>query len=384
MPHAHTFSSRLPRRAAPVAAALLAAAGVAAAAPTGAQAFNVDAPRLMCSTYNPSSSMLTPRFGVVNRSVSSTTILAGDFNFVDPNPPDRLQPNQFAPGYTFWEPVLGVLPGVPGFAWVLDGKPFILDMDPAKLPFNRPCADIGPEITAVLPVAVHPGGGGQGLTIYGQGLAGGTVSVGGAGVAVGAPTSSTGQVVTATLTVAADAPTGARDVFVTDAAGNEVGCQGCLLIDPQAGAGGGQGPAGAKGDTGPAGAKGDTGPAGAKGDTGPAGLKGDTGPAGAKGDTGARGATGPAGQAGKDASSTVTHVTGSPVGFGRDGSATATATCPAGTSVIAGGHDVTGGGLDRFMILTDKAADDRQWQVTARADGAKSSRRLVAQATCLG
>jgi hypothetical protein len=35
------------------------------------------------------------------------------------------------------------------------------------------------------------------------------------------------------------------------------------------------------------------------------------------------------------------------------------------------------------MILTDKAATDKQWQVTARAEGAKSSRRLVAQANCI-
>jgi hypothetical protein len=269
---------------------------------------------------------------------------------------------------------------VPGFSWVLDGKPFTLDMDPAKLPFNRPCADIGPTITAVLPGAVHPGGGGQALTIYGQGLAGSTVSVGGAGVTVGAPTYSSGQVVTAAITLAADAPTGQRDVLVTDPAGNQVGCKGCLLVDPQAGAGAGQGPAGAKGDTGPAGAKGDTGPAGAKGDTGPAGAKGDIGPAGP---VGPRGPAGPAGPAGKDAASTLTHVMGTPVAFGRDGSATATATCPDGTSVISGGHDITGGGLDRLMILTDKAATDKQWQVTARAEGAKSSRRLVAQANCI-
>ncbi|MEA2303504.1 MAG: hypothetical protein QOH43_784, partial [Solirubrobacteraceae bacterium] len=182
VPHPENPIARLTRRAAPAAAALLAVAGVAAARPAGAEAANLDAPRVMCSTYNPAGHALSARFGVVNHDPVITNIPVGDFNYFDPDPLDRGQPGQFAPGYTFFDANLNVTPADPQLAWVIWGKANVVDMDPAKLPFERPCADTGPTITAVLPGAVHPGGGSQALTIYGQGLAGATVSVGGAGV----------------------------------------------------------------------------------------------------------------------------------------------------------------------------------------------------------
>jgi hypothetical protein len=77
-------------------------------------------------------------------------------------------------------------------------------------------------------------------------------------------------------------------------------------------------------------------------------------------------------------------VTGTPASFGRDRSATATAKCPAGTSVISGGHrlDHTAG-VDAVSVLTDQSSGDRTWTVTVQAVPARSGRRLTVSATCL-
>jgi len=82
--------------------------------------------------------------------------------------------------------------------------------------------------------------------------------------------------------------------------------------------------AGPKGDTGPAGPQGSQGPQGAPGATGATGPKGDTGPAG------------PAGPAGRASEPTIVSETGNQL---------ATATCPAGTTIVGGGGKVQFGRL---------------------------------------
>lgn len=110
---------------------------------------------------------------------------------------------------------------------------------------------------------------------------------------------------------------------------------GYMVVDPQKGEAGLQGPAGSqglKGDTGPqgtqglAGAAGPTGPQGLKGDigpqgiqgvtgptgpVGPQGLKGDIGPQGAQGLTGQTGPTGPQGLKGDTGAQGIQGLTGS-------------------------------------------------------------------------
>src|SRR6185503_18664334 len=118
------------------------------------------------------------------------------------------------------------------------------------------------------------------------------LTIGGTGVTAAAPSDTTEQRIDVPITVAAGS-TGTRDVFVTDSNGYEVGCRGCLVLDPNAS------------------------------------IVGPTGPQGPKG------ATGPQGPAGSG--TTVKHVTGTPVRLNRRGNASARATCPRGTSVISGG-----------------------------------------------
>ena len=87
------------------------------------------------------------------------------------------------------------------------------------------------------------------------------------------------------------------------------------------------GPAGPQGEAGPAGAKGDTGPAGAQGPAGP------TGPIGPAGPAGPQGAQGPAGSGGLLPKLIVRDsIDIAPGRFGR-----AVATCPAGSTIMAGG-----------------------------------------------
>ncbi|MEA2341457.1 MAG: hypothetical protein QOG11_1534, partial [Solirubrobacteraceae bacterium] len=127
VPHPENPIARLTRRAAPAAAALLAVAGVAAATPARASAYNFDAPRVMCSTSNPAGHALSARFGVVNHDPTITNVPVGDFNYFDPDPYDRGQPGQFAPGYTFFDAKLDVTPADPQLAWVINGKANIVD-----------------------------------------------------------------------------------------------------------------------------------------------------------------------------------------------------------------------------------------------------------------
>lgn len=110
-----------------------------------------------------------------------------------------------------------------------------------------------------------------------------------------------------------------------------------------AGPAGTPGPAGPQGDAGPAGP---VGPAGPQGEAGPAGAKGDAGPAGPQGPAGPTGATGPAGPAGPQGPQGPAgsgsgllpklivrdSVDLAPGRFGR-----AIATCPTGSTMMAGG-----------------------------------------------
>jgi hypothetical protein len=297
-----------------------------------------------------------PRFGYDNTGRASENILAGDLNFFQPNPSDRSQPNQFIPGNGTFDtsidatnlPMIWYINNVSAGTGPLTGPDVV---------FDRPCPERGPSITAVSPAALAPGGGPQRVTVFGQGLKDATVSVSGAGVDVAAPGSTTEQRIDATVTPASDAATGLRDVIVTAPNGYEVGCRGCLLLDPGASTVGPAGPAGSKGDTGP------QGPAGPKGDTGPVGV------------------TGPAGDA---AAASVTHASGSAVGIGRDGNASASATCPAGYSAISGGYDITGAGHTRDVdVIATHADGTRGWKVRVRTSRSGASQRLVVSVSCL-
>jgi len=333
-------------------AAVLAVAAVAAATPAIASAtYDTKPTGLACMTYNAKDGKGIARLGYSNRGIGIETIPAGDLNFFDPDPPDIGQPAQFVPGVGSWD--MSFTAGDGDRTWVINGVRATVSHAASDLPFDRPCPDRGPSITAVAPTAIAPGAGPQRLTVFGQGLKDATIAVSGDGVDVAAPSATTEQRADATITVAAGVAAGARDVLVTAPNGEQAGCRGCLLLDPDARA--------------------TTGPAGPKGDTGPAGPKGDTGPAG------------PQGPAGKDASAAVTQVTGDPVAVDRFGTVTAVATCPAGTNVVSGGHDVTGRALPAIVsVLTDHASSSRQWSVTVRIDGERFGRRLVASATCLG
>jgi hypothetical protein len=341
---------------------------VAAGAPASALAQVATRPTgLLCSTYNPQNGTDIARLGVDNAGVTIEDIPAGDENFFSPPPLDRNQPNQFAPGNSSWDYQFsgGGLSANGTLTWSIDGTPVTMDLSAPNLPFQRPCYDRGPAITSMTPTAIAPGASAQQLTIFGQDLKGATVSFSGSGVSA-TTTTSTEQRLDVAVTADAGA-TGARDVLVTSPDGTEVGCRGCLVLDPNAGSGAGT-----------------PGPQGPKGDTGPQGPKGDSGPQGPKGDTGAQGPAGPQGPAGKDAAASVTRVSGSAVSFDRHGLATGTASCPGGTSVISGGYAVTGpGDAPVVSVSSNRAASATSWTVTARTLP-YGGRHLVVSATCLG
>jgi hypothetical protein len=330
------------------AVAALAAAGVVAATPAGALAvYHTKPTGLTCMTYNAQAGTGVARLGATNTGTATDNIPAGDFNSIAPDPIDRGQPQQFSPGLSSWD--FGFTAGAPDVSWYINGLPATVSFKAADLPFDRPCPERGPSITAVAPTAVAPGSGPQRLTIFGQGLKGASVSLSGSGVPVTAPSAATEQRIDATVTVAAGASTGTRDVLVMAPDGTQVGCRGCLMVDPNA-----AGSAGPKGDTGP---------------QGPAGPKGDTGPQG---------------PAGRSAVTSVSHVAGNAVALTRSGAITAVASCPAGSSVISGGYEVTGSGAPPAVnLLADHAQSDRQWAVTIRALGPVRGRHVVASATCL-
>jgi hypothetical protein len=321
--------------------ALLATAGLALPASALAN-FETKPTGLVCMTYNAQKGTGVARLGAYNSDIAIQSIPAGDLNYFDPNPANRSQPAQFAPGNSSFDQAFTAGDGTA--TWYINGVPAAVDHATAGLPFDRPCPDRGPSITAVTPVAAAPGAAAQRLTVFGQGLKGGSVSVSGSGVSLADPGATTEQRIDATMTVASDATPGARDVLVTSPSGEQVGCRGCLVLDPNA-----------------------------RGVTGPAGPKGDTGPAG------------PAGPAGKDAVGAVSRVTGTPVAFDRDGTITAVANCPAGTKVISGGYELTGTVLPSLTsVFANRATSATQWGVTVRLDGIRAGRRLTASATCLG
>jgi len=345
--------------------ALLAAAALGA--PTTASAVTYGT-GVVCTTYHAQANTATVRFGYNNLFPVVESIGPGDYNYFTPPPPDSGQPNQFTPGNGSFDVTRPA--GSSSLSWTIDGvsgEP--ADLAAAELPFERPCPERGPSISGLTPPAVTKGGDPSSLAIFGQGLAGGTVAVSGDGVAVTTAATESGQRLDATVTVAPGAATGPRDVLVTAPNGDEVGCRGCLMVEAEA-----------PPLVGPAGPAGERGPPGPSGDRGPVGPTGQRGPAGERGRTGPRGPAGPPGATGR-----VTHATGTPVALGTDGSATAIARCPAGSTAIAGGYALSGKGAVRSLaVVADEPRGSDAWAVTVNARGAKPSRRLVTSVSCLG
>jgi hypothetical protein len=341
-------------------AAVLAAMVAVTDQPARASSVDVKPGGLICTTFDAGSGQSTVRLAANNNSPSNESIPAGDFNYFDPGALDRGQPTMFAPGWSSWSTTFPAVAddAAHQWAWVLNGAVDpILDMRASVQPFARPCADHGPAITSVSPTGLVLGSGAQALTIWGRGMAGATVVISGAGVHVATPTAAVDQRIDVPVTVDADAPKTPRDVLVTTPDNLEVGCRACLQITdaPSTAATGTQGPKGDKGDAGP---------------QGPKGEAGSQGPAGAPGVSGA--------------APSVIRVTSGPTAFGRDRSATATARCPAGTSVISGGHKVDrSASFEALSVVTDEASGDRAWTVKVRALTSRSARRLTVSATCL-
>jgi hypothetical protein len=346
----------------PAVMAAVAALAMATTAQTAQASFgSVKSGGLICTTFNAASATSTVQLAAYNTSSVNESLPAGDFNYLDPDPFDRGQPGVFAPGWSSWRLSFPAVAddAAHEMAWVLSGTYAILDTRASEQPFLRPCSDHGPAIASVSPAGLVAGGGAQPLTIWGRGMAGATVLIGGAGVHVATPAAAVDQRIDVAVTVDADAARTPRDVLVRTPDNLEVGCRACLRIAAAPDV-----PTGAQGP------KGDAGAAGPKGDAGPQGPQGDAGPAGAPGAPGTTAA--------------VVRATSAPATFGRDGHATASARCPAGTSVISGGHDVDGSSsLQVVSVLTDQATGDRSWTVTVRAVPARSGRRLTVSASCL-
>jgi hypothetical protein len=334
---------------------LLAATAVVTVQPAQASSFDVKPGGLICTTFDAATNASTVQLAADNHSQTDESIPTGNFNYFDPGPLDRGQPTMFAPGWSSWSVTVPAVPddAANQLAWVLNGSyDSILDTRASVQPFARPCADHGPAIASVSPTGLVVGGGAQTLTIWGRGMAGATVLISGAGVHVATPSAAVDQRVDVPVTVDADAAKTPRDVLVKTPGGLEVGCRACLQIADAP-------------STVATGAKGD------KGDQGPQGDRGPQGPAGAPGASGA--------------TPSVVRVTSGSIAFGRDRSATATARCPAGTSVISGGHDVKPfSSFEALSVLTDEASGDRSWTVTVRAAHSRSARRLTVSANCLG
>jgi hypothetical protein len=309
---------------------------------------------VVCSTYDVSTSQATLRLGTSNPSESIETVPIGGSNFFYPGLDDRGQPAQFIPGLQSWD--LTTDANGQRLLWSINGTlvelgPFL---DPEALRFGRPCPDRGPQITGVVPAALRAGVAGQRVTIFGQGLAGSTATVRGDGVTANAVPDASDQRLDVIVDVSPGASTGPRDLLVTDPQQRQTGCRHCVALDA---------PPLEQGPIGP------TGPTGAAGAAGPAGLDGASGPAGP---------AGPAGSAG--ASPAVVRVTSALVTF-RSRKASAMAVCPAGRSVVSGGHSVTG--ATGISVLTNRPPDAGRWQVTVRAVNAPATARLRVYATCV-
>ncbi len=306
-------------------------------------------PLVGCTTYfpgaTPAASVIT-RFTYHNTKAVSENIPVGDFNYVEPDPYDRGQPAQFTPGL---RPASFEVtsPAAQPLAWVIEGVYALRGVGVDSLRFDTPCPDRGAQVTSVVPTALRAGAADQRLTIFGQRLRDVAVAATGGGVTVD-PVQDSAQRLDLKVTVAPGADTSARDLLFTDPAGVQVGCQSCLALDAPSPDPGPQGPAG------------------------PAGAAGLSGLAGPPGRDGARGAN------------PVVRATGAAKRFSRrNRTASATATCPAGTSVVSGGHEVTRGGkLGTLSVVADRPTDARRWKVTVRAARASSVARLRAYATC--
>lgn len=332
-------------------------AAVSATVPAAASATIHISPAEDCVTYNATAHKANYRLVGVNADAQAETISIGDANLFSPIPTDRGQPIQFAPGRTVFD--LSLTTGTSPLIWFLNGGSLSLSLTPSDLPFMRPCADRGPQITAVTPSQVTLNGTNATLTIYGQGLAGATVGIGGAGVDAGTPTATTNNRIDVPLNFEAGAAAGVRDLLVTAPNGDTVGCRGCVDVVDGGGTGSGQGPAG---------------PAGPQGPAGPAGQQGPAGPAGPQGPAGARGPAGPA--------ATTVTVQGQAVGAGRRRFAQTSAMCPAGASVLSGGYEIAPADAPHPPTVTVDHADGTQsWRVAAR--GGSGAYTLRAYATCL-
>jgi hypothetical protein len=317
---------------------------------------------VVCGTYDASTSDATLRIGYLNTQRSFQTVPIGASNFMYPNLEDRGQPAQFIPGLGSWDLTtpadgqdlfwgLATPPGNQNDTVYINLAPYLT---PDAVRFGRPCPERGPQITSVVPSALRAGVNGQRVTVYGQGLAGATATISGTGLTASTVSDTSDQ----RLDVMVDVPsgaTGARDLLVTDPQQRQTGCRHCVALDAPALPTGPQGPAG---PTGPAGPAGTPGADGAAGSPGPAGRDG------------AAGAANPA----------VVRAQSTPVAFVRR-TASATATCPAGRSVVSGGHSVNG--ASRLSVLTSRPVDARRWQVTVRAESSSSRARLRAYATCV-
>ncbi len=312
---------------------------VALAAPATASA-TATASGIVCTTYHAGAGTASVRYGYSNVGATSsafeTVTELGD-DFFSPPPLERGQPLQLVAGNGSFD--LTFAAGTePAPAWTINGTTETPDLAVADLPFERPCPERGPSISAVSPIGLAPGASGRDLTVFGQGLAGASVAVSGGGVSVGAPTASSEQRLDATVHVAPGAAAGPRDVLVTDGAGNEVGCRGCLTI-------------GAGGEV--------------SGPPGPPGPRGEAGPPGAS------------------AASSASHVTAAER-LGRHGEAAAVARCRAGSVAIAGGYRLAGYGKPAALsVLADGPKGTRGWAVAVKARGARKGQRLVVSVTCL-
>lgn len=329
-----------------VLSALALASALFAVLPGAASAQVATSPTgLVCLTYKSTTGTAIARLGYRNAGLTIESIAPSDNNFTAPPPADRGQPNQFVPGLGSWDISISAV-SLP-ITWSIDGTSADTGtLTGSDVAFDRPCPDRGPSISAVSPTSVAPGATSQLLTVFGQGLKNATLALSGTGVTAGAPSDTTEQRIDVPITVASGS-TGTRDVFVTDSNGYEVGCRGCLVLDPSART------------TGPTGPQGPTGPRGAPGGQGPAGTSGGT---------------------------AVKHVTGSPVRLDSRGDASAQATCPPGTSVISGGYTLSGGRghTHDVSVMATRATNARTWAVRLRTTGSGVKRRLTVSASCLG
>jgi hypothetical protein len=140
------------------------------------------------------------------------------------------------------------------------------------------------------------------------------------------------------------------------------------------------GPRGGTGRVGPRGFTGPPGPRGAVGPIGPRGLTGATGPRGPGGPPGPRGPVGPAGPPGGNQTLTATVVEGPVVTVAPQVDAIASATCPAGTVLGAGGLARSTPALAAYYNAPVNA---RIWRSVVHNQSGTVARFHVI-ATCLG